>query len=304
MQRKLATAAAVAMALYCPVPAIGETRISVRTSREDVAVLGRVRGQGRVTGVATHVDGRRTTLAFSLVTSSKSPVEISVPLHVVGDARVSSLVARIGGRELVTKALPDADARALFETIMTRKFDPVLVEHVATSAGSDELRIRAWPVTSTEPAHVELVIESAPVGGWTIDATPPAIVSDASSLIAVEDMSRLPTAIVCGGVGRAHWHGDLDAKTIRRYVKRQLPRVKGCYDTALLRDKTLAGRVELHFGVRGDGKTHDVSVDGEVTDEGLRACIADELARFEFPVVPDMPGTIRVNYPLTLQIFE
>ena len=61
------------------------------------------------------------------------------------------------------------------------------------------------------------------------------------------------------------------------------------------------GNVELHFSIGGDGRTHGVSVDGDIISESLRSCIADQLAGFEFPTVPSMSGTIQVNYPLELR---
>ena len=271
MVHRLATAAAVAMALVCPASAEPSVR----------------------------------RLAILVTSDSATPREEVRPVRIPRGARVVGMSVIIDGQTSVARDLQPDVAAARYESLLESYRDPALLEHVVSHDDHDEMRLRVFPVSMTQPAHVELVVEAPAEREWMTDDTVARHVSPQRSLVALEPPARaggrVPVVTICGFGGRPIVSGDLDKTTIRRYMRRQLPRVKGCYDRALLRDATIAGRVTLHFRIHGDGRTHAATVDGDVADESLRACIREELSRFEFPVVPTLAGAIEVNYPLDLR---
>jgi hypothetical protein len=318
MPSKLATAAAVVMALYCPTSTFAEARISVSSSSvpkveasRRVVVLEAPSDKARIANsrLEHDADGQAVRSIFEITSTSKTDREVIVPIRVMRGARVVAMSATVGGRSMSTSPMITAYATARYEAIVERYNDPVLLEHRAVddATGEDVLRLRVFPVSAERSAQIELTVELPHERDWMLDDTATRFVAPGTSLLAVERRAAtsaseagLPSVVSCGGYV-VHPSGDLDKATIRRYMKRQLPRVKGCYDHALLSDATLAAKVGLHFTIGNDGRTHDVSVDGDIASESLRSCIASELAGFEFPEVPTMAGTIQINYPVELR---
>ena len=77
-------------------------------------------------------------------------------------------------------------------------------------------------------------------------------------------------------IGEVASEGGLDRNTIRRYVKRHLPKIQYCYERALLAQPRLNGTIDTSFFIHPDGTVGAVEargVDPEVAD-----CVADVLA--------------------------
>jgi Ca-activated chloride channel homolog len=96
-------------------------------------------------------------------------------------------------------------------------------------------------------------------------------------------------------------HGGLDKHIIRRIVRAHLQEIRGCYNKALVRDPTAAGRIVVQFTIGGDGRVGAaVIVSSDIEDTRLGRCIAAKVRGWEFPTGPDAGHAI-VSYPFVLQ---
>lgn len=303
---KIVTAVAVALAVVCPASA--ETRISVSRPRETkpapLASLGDV-ANGAVASKVRYERGATTaTLSFDLTTINEGWTEAVAPVRITGGARVVGMNATIGGVAMVTQRLLRLTARAQYDTIVRRVSDPALLEFVKSEGGTDELSLSVFPLMKSRGAHITLTLElPSERPEWMTADTVNDFVSEQSSLLAIEPapLTRtfLPTVTICGFGTHPRAPGTLDKTIIRRYVKRNLPRAKACYERALIANKALTGTVNLHFAIGDDGKTSGIDVDGDLPSDDVRACIAKDIEQWEFPPVAK-GGVTQVNYPLTL----
>jgi outer membrane biosynthesis protein TonB len=84
--------------------------------------------------------------------------------------------------------------------------------------------------------------------------------------------------------------------TVRREVRRHVPRVRLCYERRLPAVPDLQGTVRTSFTIQRDGSVTDVTamgLDSEVAD-----CIAGVLHSLTF-TAPDGGGKVQINYPFT-----
>lgn len=83
---------------------------------------------------------------------------------------------------------------------------------------------------------------------------------------------------------------------IVREIRRHKGSIIGCFERALQRDGTLAGRVEIHFHVALDGSTHVDRLDNQgLTDPVMLDCMREAIERrlrFQPP-----PEEMRFSYP-------
>ncbi|TPV94709.1 MAG: AgmX/PglI C-terminal domain-containing protein [Myxococcales bacterium FL481] len=87
-------------------------------------------------------------------------------------------------------------------------------------------------------------------------------------------------------------------ESIRRAIRKRLPRLVECYNAGLGNDGQLAGSIEIRFVIERDGSIGSLRIvesdlDGKV-GEKLGRCVAGELARISF--VPSPQATV-VVYP-------
>jgi len=104
----------------------------------------------------------------------------------------------------------------------------------------------------------------------------------------------LPTAML----GYPASQGDLDKAIIRRYVKRNLNKIRYCYEKSLLAKPALEGTVQVQFFIAPSGSVATAAatgVDPEVSD-----CVAGVFKSIEFPA-PKGGGGVQVNYPITFR---
>ena len=97
-----------------------------------------------------------------------------------------------------------------------------------------------------------------------------------------EPVSRIPTP---------------DKMMIRDRVGFAMPRLRQCYMREAQKRPSLAGTVQMHFTIYESGKVGEISVDGALDSDAVKACIASEVATLEFH--QHESGNTRVNYPLT-----
>jgi len=127
-------------------------------------------------------------------------------------------------------------------------------------------------------------------------------VSKATSLYAgfAPSMAVPPTVVIGGPSGhRRHWPQSVDAREIRREVKRHIVRLGRCYEKVIEYRGGIEGEAVLHFLIGTSGKIESASVDGTITDEQIKTCLAEVVATFEFRAGD---SAVLVNYPLRLRI--
>jgi len=101
-------------------------------------------------------------------------------------------------------------------------------------------------------------------------------------------------------VGECTVRGSLDKAIIKRLIARRHNEVRACYETALQRDHTLAGRVELQLTISPDGRVAAATADRSEVGDDVGACIAHAARSWQFPAV-DNGGISVVNYPFVFK---
>ena len=98
-------------------------------------------------------------------------------------------------------------------------------------------------------------------------------------------------------LGKGTVTGELDVALIRRYLKRNLDKLRDCYDKARLATPGLAGTLMLEFTIDGTG--HVIASAATGVDEAVSTCAAAVVGAIEFPK-PSSSGLVQVHYPLQL----
>ncbi len=98
--------------------------------------------------------------------------------------------------------------------------------------------------------------------------------------------------------GQPQTVGDMDPVIIRRYVRRNLPKITYCYERELLSHPALAGTVTAQFFISPNGSVASARATG-VSPE-VATCVADVLRGIEFPK-PRGGGGVQINYPFTFR---
>lgn len=99
-------------------------------------------------------------------------------------------------------------------------------------------------------------------------------------------------------LGQPNAAGDLDKAIIRRYIKRNLPKITYCYEKALLTKPSLAGTVTAKFFIAPNGSVASSEASG--VDPTVASCVAQVIKGIEFPK-PKGGGGVQVNYPFTFR---
>ncbi len=95
-------------------------------------------------------------------------------------------------------------------------------------------------------------------------------------------------------IGNPTANGDLDKAIIRRYIKRNLPKISYCYEQQLLVRPTLEGTVTATFLIEPSGQVGSSNATG--VDPEVAACVAGVIRAIEFPK-PRGGGSVQVSYP-------
>ncbi|MBI5489076.1 MAG: AgmX/PglI C-terminal domain-containing protein [Deltaproteobacteria bacterium] len=103
-------------------------------------------------------------------------------------------------------------------------------------------------------------------------------------------------------LGDATTYGGLSKEAIRRIVQQAQPDVRRCYEAALRRDPSVAGRVTVRLVIAADGLVQGALATGDETgDEALVDCLLDAVSGLTFPAADRV--TV-VGYPFQLQPSE
>jgi hypothetical protein len=98
-----------------------------------------------------------------------------------------------------------------------------------------------------------------------------------------------PTLGVATGIG------DLDQATIRRYINRNIEKIRYCYEHELLAHADIQGEVLVQFFITPTGTVTGSA--GRGFDKNVASCVADVVGNIEFP--RPSGGGVQVNYPFT-----
>jgi len=100
-------------------------------------------------------------------------------------------------------------------------------------------------------------------------------------------------------LGTAVVKGPLDMQIVRRYMKRNLNRLRYCYEKRLVVEpKTKGGAFKVVFVIDANGLVASLKISG-IKDSEVDTCIQDTIKAIEFPKPKD-GGTATVTYPMTL----
>jgi Vault protein inter-alpha-trypsin domain len=101
-------------------------------------------------------------------------------------------------------------------------------------------------------------------------------------------------------VGHCRVSGSLDKLLLRRTVRRQLNKIRHCYERELQADRALAGRVTVHFVIAQGRVVRSRIAGSSLNNRPAEACIARTFFNLRFPQ-PKGGGVVEVFYPLVLQ---
>jgi outer membrane biosynthesis protein TonB len=91
--------------------------------------------------------------------------------------------------------------------------------------------------------------------------------------------------------------GRLPPQTIRRLVRQQFGRFRGCYVDGARRNASLSGRVAVRFVIGRDGAVYRAEDAGsDLPDPAVIACVVSAFAELSFPAPDD--GLVFVHYPI------
>jgi hypothetical protein len=100
--------------------------------------------------------------------------------------------------------------------------------------------------------------------------------------------------------GKDQVQGALPKEVIQRIVRQHMGRIRGCYESALVRLPALAGTLAVHFTIERTGKVAGARTEGgELSDAEMVACVQRTFASMVFPAPEG--SVVSVRYPLIFQ---
>ncbi|MCG8423298.1 MAG: AgmX/PglI C-terminal domain-containing protein [Proteobacteria bacterium] len=99
-------------------------------------------------------------------------------------------------------------------------------------------------------------------------------------------------------IGNATASGDLDKNIIRRYIRRQINRIRYCYEKELNVRPGLGGTVVSQFQISPQGGVLNSTAKG--VHDNVARCVAGVIKTIKFPK-PRGGGLVQVRYPFTFR---
>jgi hypothetical protein len=90
--------------------------------------------------------------------------------------------------------------------------------------------------------------------------------------------------------------GTLDKAIIRRYIRREMPKIQYCYEKELLANPNITGTITVELLIVATGAVASVTATG--ADEAVSSCIGKVIEAIEFP---RSAGSTRVTYPFNIR---
>lgn len=106
---------------------------------------------------------------------------------------------------------------------------------------------------------------------------------------AVKGNVKKKSPVASGGTGM------MSSGDVAKVVNRKLGAIKGCYEQALKRDPTLAGKVTIRFTISGSGKVTTARTTLNELTPAVGTCMVNAFKRMRFP--PPEGGEVTFEYP-------
>jgi len=98
--------------------------------------------------------------------------------------------------------------------------------------------------------------------------------------------------------------GSLDRSQIDAYIKRNLAKIRWCYEKELTKNSSLNGRIVINFIINGSGSVFvSTMLNSTMNNENVERCVADQIKKIQFPA-PRGGGIVIVNYPFVFKHSE
>ena len=287
----LVTYGRLASAQSTPLDSIAKTAplVIAGPNAPAVAVARAVRRAGGLLGVSHHgklavldvgFSPSPTTTSDAVFEGNGGWIEVSTDT-----AHAIHFVLRPSGDETVALATDRDKLRAAFAQLADSTTKDLPVDVVAF----DDTTAQALVDTA-------LALESIDVRAWKLADGPHSAADRQTQIASGLGMTR--SLVPSVAIGQPNAQGDLDKAIIRRYVKRNIQKVKFCYEKALLQKPTLAGTVSTQFFIAPTGVVASSIATG--VDPAVSACISAVIKTIEFPK-PKGGGGVQVNYPFTFR---
>jgi hypothetical protein len=95
--------------------------------------------------------------------------------------------------------------------------------------------------------------------------------------------------------------GKLDKNLVKEYIRKQLGKIKYCYQKGLQKNPELEGKVTVSFIISPTGSVMKATVTKTtLNDKEVEGCIENGITTWRFPA-PQGGGVVKVNYPFVLK---
>lgn len=115
----------------------------------------------------------------------------------------------------------------------------------------------------------------------------------------------LAVLLLCVGTGvaSAKRGSSFDASEVRREIRRDLPKINRCYESALRHDPSLAGKVAVQFTVAPEGDVHEAEVVHNTTGSPQVArCVARVVSKVRFRPRRAGEDPLRFTFPFVFAL--
>ena len=95
--------------------------------------------------------------------------------------------------------------------------------------------------------------------------------------------------------------GKLDRGVVKKYIRKQLAKIRWCYQKAFQKNPELEGKITVSFIISPTGSVMSAKVVASTLgDKELEGCIEKKIKTWRFPA-PSGGGVVKVNYPFVLR---
>lgn len=114
---------------------------------------------------------------------------------------------------------------------------------------------------------------------------------------------KAPSALSAGG-GAAVIMGAIDRSVVDAYIKRNLAKIRHCYEKELAKSPNLFGRITITFIINGNGSVGTSKVNRTtMNSEPVENCVASVIKQIKFPPLKG-GGIATINYPFVFKNSE
>lgn len=241
-------------------------------------ILAQVTAIGRV-DVGAAVPGQATVRAFALTFADKEPAAAPGALRVTLGERAANVEARA----------PRAAVAPVWIERSAATFD------VAEIARAVREHQKKAPVEGKRP--IVLAVEEDARWGQLIAVAAGLGAEPGIEIVVIPSSGRTHQMATGVTVLTPVVKGAVDPELVRQVLRRARPLIDTCYVRELAQRPDVAGRVDLSFTIKPDGRA--TAVRAKFSDAAVARCVADPVESFEF-ARPIGGGTAEVRAPITL----